>query len=147
MTIEIFTLCDAANTDGSGKISLLGSFDRINALQPPIVHPLCALAVKLRFKRIEEGLKQIRISIIDSDGRSVMPTLNTQVLVQFPIDEPTATVQLTLTIQQIKLPNFGEYSIGLAVDGDEKASIPLYARQIEIPPQPQIPAPETPHPE
>ena len=101
--------------------------------------------MKLRFTKIEEGLKRIRVSFIVADGRAVMPTIDAQAQVPCPPSESTATVQLILIMQQIKLPNFGEYSIGLAVDGDEKATIPLYARQIQIPPAPGIPdQPEAP---
>ncbi len=56
MKIEIFTLCDAATTDAAGKLNILGSFDRLNAVQAPITHPQCALAIKLRFERVEEGV-------------------------------------------------------------------------------------------
>jgi hypothetical protein len=51
MKVEIFTLCDAATTDAAGKLNILGSFDRLNATQTPVMHPQCALAIKLRFER------------------------------------------------------------------------------------------------
>ena len=70
MKIEIFTLCDAATTDAGGKLNILGSFDRLYAVQAPITHPQCALAIKLRFERVEEGAKSIRIQLgtVASDG-------------------------------------------------------------------------------
>jgi hypothetical protein len=33
-----------------------------------------------------------------------------------------------LQIQQLKLPNYGEYSIDLGIDGRHEASIPLFVR-------------------
>ena len=131
MKVEIFTLCDAATTDAGGKLNILGSFDRLNAKEAPVTHPQCALAIKLRFERLEEGAKRIGISFVDSDGASVMPTLNTTTQVQFPPDEPSATACLVLVLQQLKLPKVGEYSIDLAVDGRHEASIPLFVRQIQ----------------
>jgi hypothetical protein len=130
MKVEIFTLCDAATTDVAGKLNILGSFDRLSAKQAPVTHPQCALALKLRFERLEEGQKRIRISFVDSDGASVMPTLDTTSQVQFGPADSTATASLVLVIQQLKLPKFGEYSIDLAVDNDHKASIPLLVSQI-----------------
>src|SRR5205823_5014735 len=50
MKVDIFTLCDFANTDSAGKLNILGSFDRINAHTMPMVHPLCCLAIKMRFE-------------------------------------------------------------------------------------------------
>jgi len=128
MKVEIFTLCDAATADAGGKLNILGSFDRINATSIPVTHPLCALAIKMRFERLEEGQKRIRISIMDSDGAAVMPTLDAATQVSFPPGEHSVTACLVLQIQQIKLPNFGEYSIDLGVDGRHEASIPLFVR-------------------
>ena len=68
MKVEIFTLCDAATVDAVGKLNILGSFDRLNATAAPVVHPQCSLAIKLRFQRIEEGKKQLRVTFIDQDG-------------------------------------------------------------------------------
>lgn len=131
MKVEIFTLCDAATTDAGGKLNILGSFDRLMAKDAPVTHPQCALAIKLRYERLEEGQKRIRISFIDSDGTSVMPTLDTATHVQFPPNEPSVTSCLVLVLQQLKLPKFGEYSIDLAVDDRQEASIPLFVRQIQ----------------
>jgi hypothetical protein len=129
MTVEIFTLCDAATTDTAGKLNILGSFDRLNAAQAPVTHPQCALAIKLRFKRVEEGTKAIRIDFVDEDGKSIMPTLNANTQVKFGPNDLTATASLVLIIQQLKLPRFGEYSIDLAVDGHDTGSIPLTVAQ------------------
>jgi hypothetical protein len=131
MKVEIFTLCDAATTDAGGKLNILGSFDRLGAKEAPVTHPQCALAIKLRFERLEEGPKRIRISFVDSDGASVMPTLDTASRVQFPEGESSMTACLVLVLQQLKLPRFGEYSIDLAVDDRHEASIPLIVGQIK----------------
>ncbi len=128
MKVEIFTLCDAATADAGGKLNILGSFDRIHANAVPVTHPLCALAIKLRFERLEEGQKRVRISFMDSDGQAVMPTLDANTQVMFPPNEHTVTACLVLQIQQMKLPNYGEYSIDLAIDGRHEASIPLFVR-------------------
>lgn len=125
MKVEIFTLCDSATVDAGGKLNVLGSFDQLRASQIPVMHPHCALAVKLRFQRVEEGQKRLRIAFVDSDGKAVMPTLDAQIEVRFPGSESSSSVSLALNIQQLKLPGFGEYSIDLAIDDHREASIPL----------------------
>ncbi len=137
MKVEIFTVCDAATSDSGGKLNVLGSFDRINASTVPVTHPLCALAIKMRFERLEEGAKRVRISFMDTDGKPVMPTLDAATQVQFPPGEHSVTACLVLQIQQLKLPNFGEYSIDLAIDGRHEASIPLFVREMAAPPPAQ----------
>jgi hypothetical protein len=59
--------------------------------------------------------------------------------VAFPPDEHSITVCLVLQIQQMKLPNYGEYSIDLAIDGRIEASIPLFVRPVPGQPQPTVP--------
>jgi hypothetical protein len=135
MNVDVFTLCDfAQNTPGS-KMNIVGTFNRIFARQIPAVHPLCALAVLMRFEQIEQGTKSIRVSIIDSDGRPVVPILEAQINVQISPKESDASVPLAVVIQQISLPRFGEYSADLAVDGRQEASIPLYVLQAPLPQQ------------
>jgi hypothetical protein len=142
MRVSVFTLCDYARAEGP-KMNIIGTFNTIYSNQAPVVYPLCALAVIMRFERIEEGQKTVRISFIDSDGRPVMPTLDAQISVRFSSDESEATVHLALLIQQTSLPRFGEYSIDLAVDGRQEASTPLYVKQVQtLPPQGlQLPPP------
>jgi hypothetical protein len=128
MNVEIFTLCDAATLDTAGKLNILGSFDRLNAAAEPIVHMHCALALKLRFERVEEGQKKFRLAFVDLDGAAVMPPLEGTAQVQFQGNDSSSTVSMALGIQQLKLPKFGEYSIDLAIDGRHEASIPLFVR-------------------
>jgi hypothetical protein len=128
MNVEIFTLCDAATLDTAGKLNILGSFDRLNATAEPIVHMHCALALKLRFERVEEGQKKFRLAFVDLDGTAVMPPLDGTAEVRFQGNDSSSTVSMALGIQQLKLPKFGEYSIDLAIDGRHEASIPLFVK-------------------
>jgi hypothetical protein len=131
MKVEIFTLCDAATLDAGGKLNILGSFDRLNAREVPIVHPHCTLAIKLRFERVEEGQKRLRIAFVAQDGAAIMQNLDVTTEVRFQGDDPSATISVALNIQQLRLPKFDEYSIDLAVDGRQEASIPLFVKHAE----------------
>lgn len=130
MKVEIFTLCDAATNDAGGKLNILGSFDRLMAREEPITHPQCALAIKLRFDRVEEGQKRLRIALVDSDGKPAMPTIDATTQVKFTDENPTATASVVLNIQQLKLPHFGEYAVHLAVDERHESSIPLFVAPV-----------------
>jgi hypothetical protein len=130
MKVEIFTLCDAATVDAAGKLNILGSFDRLNATAAPVLHPHCALAIKLRFQRIEEGQKRLRVTFIDQDGVAVMPSIEATADVKFAGNDSSATISLAVNIQQLKLPRVDEeYSIDLAVDDRHEASIPLFVKR------------------
>jgi hypothetical protein len=130
MKVELFVLCDAA-TDYQGKMNILGTFDAIWAKQMPAVHPLCAVALRLRFLKIEEGKHKVKISIVDEDGKAVVQPLEAGVNVQFK-NAPFTSIatNMILNLQGLKFPNYGEYSIDLAIDGRHEASLPLNINQI-----------------
>lgn len=129
MKVELFALCDFA-ADYGGKLTIVGVFDSIFTRQMPAVHPHCSLAVKLRFEKIEEGQKRVRLSISDDDGKQVLPGMEIPITVAMPPDARTNTIQVVANIGGMKLESFGEYSIDLALDGRHEGSIPLFARQM-----------------
>jgi hypothetical protein len=130
MKLEIFTLCDAA-TEVAGKLNILGSFDHIWTKETPVNYPLCAVAAKVRFWKVEEGNHRIRLNFADEDGKLVMPSIDASVAVRTGVDEPSATANLILHIQQLKLQNYGEYTMDLAIDGRQEGSVPLYVRELK----------------
>ncbi|MBA7638363.1 hypothetical protein ES703_46018 [subsurface metagenome] len=129
MNIEAFLLCDAA-TDQQGKLNILGAFDNIFAKKMPTMHPACAVAARIRFEKIEEGSHPIRIRIIDEDGKSIGPKLEGNVNVRIGDDVDSTATNIVLNIQRLKLENYGQYRIDLAIDNQIKASLPFNVREI-----------------
>jgi hypothetical protein len=129
MKVELFALCDFA-ADYAGKLTVVGVFDSIYARQMPAVHAHCCLAVKLRFEKIEEGAKKLRLSVADDDGRAVLPPIELAINVAMPPDAPSNAIQVVANIGGMKIDSFGEYSIDLALDGRHEGSIPLFVRQM-----------------
>jgi hypothetical protein len=133
MQIEAFLLCDAA-TDNQGKLNLLGAFDTIWSKQIPVVYPACTIAARIRFSQIEAGTHRIKINVIDVDGRIIGPQVEDNINVRIPENEDSSAANLILNIQRMKLDNFGDYRVDLAIDGRQEASLPLKLRQIPTPP-------------
>lgn len=133
MKIEILALCDAA-TDSQGKLNILGAFDHIWSRQTPMIHPFCALALRVRFSRSEQGKHRIRINFIDADGKVVIPTLDGTLNIQCPSYADSTVANLILQVQHLKLEKFGEYSIDITVDGEHHGSLPLFVKQLQAPP-------------
>jgi hypothetical protein len=136
MNVEVFVLCDAA-TESGGKLNILGAFDTIFAREMPGVHPFCAVALRMRFARIEQGSHAVRINFVDEDGASVLPTLDASVQIAAPHNEPSVCANLVLNISGLKFPKPGAYSIDLAVDSRHEKSLPVFVRQFtpKMPPQ------------
>jgi hypothetical protein len=140
MKVEIFTVCEFATAEpATGKLTIVGTFDHLVGAQPPVVFPFCVVAIRMRFELVEAGMKKIRLSFIDADGKPVLPTIEVPLNVQVAQGETTTTVPFVLTMQPLQLPHFGEYSIDLAVDGNHSSSIPLIVKQVQPPQTPQLP--------
>jgi hypothetical protein len=131
MKTEVFALCDAA-VDYGGKLSLLGAFDGIFAREAPVVHPQCAIALRLRVARSEEGKHEITINFIDADGHLVMPSVRGGVDVRMPPNRDSVAVNLVLNIHQLRFTRFDDYAVDLSVDGRPEASLPLVV--VQLPP-------------
>jgi hypothetical protein len=128
MNIEILALCDAA-TDQHGKLNILGAFDAIFVKDLPFTHPHCAVALRMRFQRIDWGKHKVNIHLIDSDGRFVVPSIDADINIQGQQDKDSLAVNLVINLQNLKFEKYGQYAVNLAVDGRQQASIPLYINQ------------------
>jgi hypothetical protein len=128
MQIEIFALSDAATAD-SGKLNILGVFDAIWAVKTPAIHPQCTIALRVRFERIERGEHKVTVQFADVDGKNVIPPAQGTIKIDFPGEQSSSSANLILNIQGLKLDKFGEYSIDLAIDGQQKASLPLFVKE------------------
>jgi hypothetical protein len=129
MNLEAFLLCDAA-TDQQGKLNVLGAFDTLFAKQMPVTHPACAVAMRVRFEKIENGNHPVRIHVIDEDGKSIGPNLQANVNVNIGDDADSTATNLILNIQRLKFEDYGQYRIDLAIDNQIKGSLPLYVREV-----------------
>lgn len=127
MKIEVFTLCDAATADNSGKLNLLGAFDTLFATVEPIVHPSCAVALRMRFEPGDEGTHPIELRLLDGDGKALLPPMKASVTVGPASEIRTASRNFVLNFQQLRLPKFGEYRIDLFYKNQPAGWIPIYA--------------------
>ncbi len=128
MSVEIFSLCDAATAE-SGKLNILGGFDTIWVKELPAVHALCAIALRFRFEKASGLEHQITVNFVDFDGKHIMPSANGVIKMQFSPEQESASANVVLNIQMLRFERLGEYSVDLLVDGTQSASIPLFVRK------------------
>ena len=129
MKVEVFILCDAA-TDSRGKLNILGTFDQIYAAKMPVVHPACAIALRIRFDKMEEGVHQVGLQLVDPDGRPIFQPMEGEVHPRMAADVDSVAVNLILNFQHIKFEAFADYQINLAIDHQAMASLPLRVREL-----------------
>jgi hypothetical protein len=138
MDIQIATLCDFA-VDYNGKMVISGTFDALAAKAVPVVHPQCALAMRICLLPEDTGDHKMTINIIDEDGKSIdaknMP-IRADMPVKVPDDVPFLTRNLVLNFQGLKFPNAGIYSVDITVDGELVMRLPLRIVQVQNQPVP-----------
>jgi len=130
MEVEAFLLCDCA-TDQQGKLNMLGAFDRLYARKMPAIHPACAVAVRLRFSKHEEGEHTMKINFIDADGNPAGPVLERDFSVKVPGNDDSCIRNIILNIQGLRLNTPGEYRFDFAIDGQQQACLPLKVIEVQ----------------
>jgi hypothetical protein len=128
MNIEAFLLCDCA-TDSFGKLNVLGAFETLYALETPFVHRACTIAIRIRFSKIEQGEHNMKLNVIDQDGKNIVPKLDGKLNVPERKDAESLAVNMILNLQGIKFEKFGKYRIDFALDGRQEATLPFHVRQ------------------
>jgi len=126
MDIQIATLCDFA-ADYQGKMVVSGTFDTLVAQDFPVVHPQCALALRICMTPEDNGQHKFSVNIIDADGKSLddkMPII-ADMPIEMPENIPFVTRNMVMNLQGLQFPAAGIYSVDIHVDDELVARIPL----------------------
>lgn len=141
MDIQIATLCDFA-IDYNGKMVISGTFDALAAKALPVVHPQCALAMRICLLPEDTGEHKLVINIIDEDGAPIDPQkmpIKADMPVQVPDEVPFLTRNLVLNFQGLRFQKAGIYSVDVTVDDELVVRLPL--RIVQVQGQPGRPVP------
>ncbi|MHB0914027.1 MAG: DUF6941 family protein [Armatimonadota bacterium] len=130
MRVDFCFICDYAIFDGV-KLSALGiGFDTIYANQVPFVHPTFHLVAQIRASLAEVGEKEVSVHLVDADGTDIIPPLNAPMnILQPPAGAIDAKAIFVVGFGGVKFPKYGDYTLFLAVQGQELSRIPLRVSQ------------------
>ncbi|HZF64428.1 MAG TPA: hypothetical protein VEZ55_08090 [Chitinophagaceae bacterium] len=126
MEVEIFTLCDFAQ-DNQGKLTVVGTFDRLNAPVLPFTFPHMSLAARLRFANSEAGEKHVRIRFVAPDGAEIQSANLNVTIVSSPIGY--SAVNIVFNVNQQNFTAAGMYSFELYVDEEWESGLKLFVVQ------------------
>jgi len=132
MQIQIATLCDAA-TDYNGKLCILGTVDTLGAVNFPVTHPSCAVALRFCFSAEDEGEHTVSIGFVDADGQPMGGKAERQFGVKVPTETSFICSNMVVNIQGLQFQKPGEYLIRVMVNGDLYEEIPLRVIQVQQP--------------
>lgn len=128
MEIEIFSLADFAQ-DNQSKLTIVGTFDSINARQFPVQHSSCSIACRLRFAAKEAGDHSFKLRLINKEGVEVIRPVEGNIQIGKPEDRDLITINIVVNFNQLQFEKPGRYSFELYIDGDWKSGLPLFLNQ------------------
>jgi hypothetical protein len=129
MEIEIFTLADFAQ-DNNSKLTIVGTFDNINAKQFPVQHPACTIACRLRFAAKETGPHDFKLRLIDAKGKETIKPIEGNIQIGEPANGQFTTINIVVNFNQLQFTAPGRFSFELYIDGDWKSGLPLFLNQV-----------------
>lgn len=129
MEIEIFTLADFAQ-DNLSKLTIVGTFDSIQAKQFPIQHPACAIACRLRFAAKETGPHDFKLRLIDAEGKETIKPIEGNINIGAPPNGMFSSINIVINFNQVQFEKAGRYSFELYIDNDWKSGLPLFLNQM-----------------
>ena len=118
MDILVSTLCDFA-ADYQGKLCIQGGFDSLVARQFPVVHPVCAVALRICLTPEDEGTHELGLSIVDADGT--------------PLDKERMPIKINFPVPAFPegASFFTRNLIDLTVDGELASRVPFRVVQVQ----------------
>jgi hypothetical protein len=126
MEIDLALLADAATVDASGKLNILGVFDRLTAPIFPAQHGRISLVLRFQASLQDAGRHKIQITFTDPGGNHVVG-LNgeIQIGVGKHATESGVRVPQVLNLDGVVFPIAGRYTFDVKIDGEHHVSIPL----------------------
>ncbi len=126
MEIDLAVLADAATIDASGKLNILGIFDRIGAHSFPVRHPHLSLVLRICAGLNETGRHDVGIRLRAPGGEDLLE-LNGEMHVGPGPAHSAGMVRIphVLNLDGIVFPGPGAYTFEVAVDGEHHVSLPL----------------------
>ncbi len=131
MDIDLAVLADAATVDASGKLNILGIFDRISASKFPAQHPHVSLVLRFAASMNEAGTHSVEIRLGDPDGGEVVRLNGEMKVGPGPaVSGGRVRIPQVINMERLVFPRPGRYAFDVAVDGAHHVSVPLFLHDV-----------------
>ncbi len=131
MEIDLAVLADAATVDMSGKLNILGIFDRISVGELPAHHPHLSLVLRLSASMSEGGSHKMEIVLRDPEGARMMGMNGEFQVGPGPaLSGGQVRIPQVLNIERLVFQKSGRYAFDVSLDGEHHASIPLFVHEM-----------------
>lgn len=136
MDIDLAILADAATVDTSGKLNVLGVFDRLTSAEFPA--PPVRLCLVLRFNASvnEAGSHEVLITLKGPSGEEIFRLDGEMMMAPGTgSNEEGIHVPQVLNMDGIIFERPGRYSFDVGIDGEHHVSVPLNVVETRAPAQ------------
>lgn len=126
MEVDLALLADAATVDASGKLNILGIFDRLGTSAFPTRHPRMSLVLRFSAGVHEVGKHEVEIVLKGPEGQELVRIDGEMNLSAGPRGVSGGVlVPHILNMDGLVFPSSGRYTFDVRVDGEHHVSIPL----------------------
>lgn len=126
MEVDLALLADAATVDASGKLNILGIFDRLGTSAFPTRHPRMSLVLRFAAGVHEVGKHEVEIALKGPEGQQLIKIDGEMNLSAGPRQVAGGVlVPHILNLDGLVFPAPGQYAFDVRVDGEHHVSIPL----------------------
>jgi len=127
MHINLALLADAATIDASGKLNILGVFDRIDTQGFPAQHGRIALVLRFGGSVQDAGSHHLRIRLRSPNGDEMASVEGDLQLGPTAFAEPLHAHHI-INMDGLVFPVAGTYGFDVFLDGSTEVSVPLTVR-------------------
>lgn len=130
MEIDFALLADAATVDASGKLNVLGVFDRIQAREFPARHGRISLVLRFSAATGDAGSHEVAIRLRGPEDEELLRLDGRMEVGGGPRPFPDgARMPQVLNLDGITFPKPGLFSFDISVDGRKIHSVPLHLEE------------------
>lgn len=133
MDIDLALLADAATIDASGKLNILGVFERIIAPQFPVQHGRLALVVRFIGGPTDIGSHVVGIRLAGPGGELVRVDGNIQVAAPPPGTSEALRVPQVFNFDGVVFQDPGLFTFEIQIDGKVRSRVVLEVLRVPAP--------------
>ena len=124
MKETIALLADFASITIDQKLNVLGIFSKIFGPREPVTHSQMQLVVGYEFESTEAGKKDLKIVLLDADGRVLLSMSGEIEVVCAKPGEPCGVNQI-VQLSNLTFPKFGDYEFQVLINDRIESHIPF----------------------
>lgn len=144
MKVDFIAFADFAATDASGKMTIVGLFDRINSTVPQVQLPILAIVIRFRAESTDSATGPSKIQVrLKAPDNTVLLQLDAEIgLGGLPenVSREQVTLPLPFIAQNIVFARHGVYTCEVWIDNTRVAQTSLV---VGPPVVPQVQPPRT----